>query len=299
MSLGYSLVKLFLKLKGEKKSWSEDPINYVKKRKQDIYKPSSFLLSGCSFKTKKIADSSVTFLEPKQLKSDFLLIYCHGGAFIYGPTRENWVALAKIASQSKICAWMVDYPKAPENKIEHITDSVFKVYTEATKSYDPSKIIVMGDSAGGSLILTLAQRLVSEGNTLPNRLIAITPVVDASVSNVDIPKVDLIDPILSLKGVRSANLMCVGELPLKTTLISPLYGEFKGLPSIHLFMATNDILTPDQELFVEKIRNSNGEIEVIRGEGMPHVWPILPFMPEAKTGLKKIISIINSAVDNE
>jgi len=98
MSLGYSLVKLFLKLKGEKKSWSEDPINYVKKRKQDVYKPSSFLLSGCSFKTKKIADSSVTFLEPKQLKSDFLLIYCHGGAFVYGPTRENWVTYTRSAS---------------------------------------------------------------------------------------------------------------------------------------------------------------------------------------------------------
>ncbi|WP_299222517.1 hypothetical protein [uncultured Aquimarina sp.] len=36
MSFRYSIVKLVLKLKGIKKSWSEDPI-YIKKRKENIH----------------------------------------------------------------------------------------------------------------------------------------------------------------------------------------------------------------------------------------------------------------------
>ncbi|SHI45080.1 alpha/beta hydrolase fold domain-containing protein [Aquimarina spongiae] len=295
MSLGYRLVKLFLKLTGEKKSWSKDPIDYIAKRKKDIHAPGKLLLSGSSSESKQIDRGKVTKLHPKKKNSGVLLIYCHGGAFVYGPTRENWVFLNKLSKQTHSEAWMIDYPKAPEHTIDLITENVYQVYQEATKLYDPSKIILLGDSAGGSLIITLAQRLVKESKPLPNRIIPITPVVDAGVTNPDIVKIDLIDPILSINGVRSANEMCVGHLSLEDPLISPLYGELSGLPPIHVFSATDDILTPDQLIFIEKVKETNTQIEVIEGKGMPHVWPILPVMPEAKQGIQKIVSIIQGA----
>ncbi len=295
MSFGYFLVKLVLKVKGEKRSWSQDPIDYQKKRKQNVSTPNTWVLLGGAFTHIKVAKSKVTEITPKKLHSDFLLLYCHGGAFVYGPTRENWSMLAKVAKKSGARAWMIDYPKAPENTIDVITENVYQVYLEAIKQYDPSKIILIGDSAGGSLILTLAQRLVKEQKKLPNRMIPITPVIDASVTNPKIPSIDLIDPILSRNGVRSANKMCVGKLSLKDPLISPLFGNLKNLPPIHLFMATDDILTPDQEIFVDKVMQADGEIQVIIGKNLPHVWPILPIMPEAKSGIQKIVSIINEA----
>ncbi len=299
MSLGYSLVKLFLKVKGEKKSWSQDPIDYLKKRKQDIHTPKKHHVLGSTLESKEIQGVKVTAVLPKAKTTGFLLMYCHGGAFVYGPTKENWSFLARLAKHTSSDAWMIDYPKAPEKTIETITESVYSAYMTATKTYDPSKIVLLGDSAGGSLILTLAQRLVRENKPLPNRLIPITPVVDASVSNPKIPGIDEIDPILSVNGVKSANTMCVGELSLKDPLISPLYGVLKDLPPVHLFMATDDILTPDQELLAQQIKEVNGSIEVIVGENMPHVWPILPFMPEAKEGLMEIVSIVNMAVKED
>jgi len=156
MSLGYRLVKLFLKLTGEKKSWSKDPIDYIAKRKKDIHAPGKLLLSGSSSESKQIDRSKVTKLHPKKKNSGILLMYCHGGAFVYGPTRENWVFLNKLAKQTHSEAWMIDYPKAPEHTIDSITENVYQIYQEATKHYDPSKIILLGDSAGGSLIITLA-----------------------------------------------------------------------------------------------------------------------------------------------
>lgn len=297
MSFGYSLVKLVLKIKGEKRSWSQNPINYLKKRKQNIRIPNKWLLHGCLFDYKDIGKNRITQINPKIVRTDFLILYCHGGAFVYGPTKENWKMLAKVAKKSGAKAWMIDYPKAPENTIENITENVYQAYQEAVKTHDPSKIILMGDSAGGSLILTLAQRLKKEQKELPNRLIPITPVVDASVSNPKIKEIDKIDPILSINGVLSANTMCVGTRSLKDPLISPLFGDLENLPPIHLFMATDDILTPDQEIFVDKIKESNGSVEVIIGNGLPHVWPILPIMSEAKAGIEKIVTIINEAKD--
>ncbi|WP_103068285.1 alpha/beta hydrolase [Aquimarina sediminis] len=299
MSIGYALVKLVLKLKGEKKSWSQDPIDYQKKRTQDIHIPKKWHLQGSTYKTNEVNGSKVTIITPKNVGTDFLLLYCHGGAFVYGPTRENWLVIAKIAKQTQSNAWMIDYPKAPENDIRTITESVYQVYLKAIKVYKPSKIILIGDSAGGNLIMTLTQRLLYEEKKIPNRLIAITPVMDASLTNPKIKKIDSIDPILSVKGSRSSKKMCAGERSLKDPLISPLYGNFDSFPPIHLFMATHDILAPDQELLIEKIEENKGEIEVIVGEGMPHVWPILPIMAESKKARAKIISIINSATEDE
>ncbi|WP_074406174.1 alpha/beta hydrolase [Aquimarina megaterium] len=298
-SIGYSLVKLVLRLKGEKKSWSQDPIEYYKKRKQDIHTPNTKLLLGSTFETKEVCNSKVTNIVPKNTNTDFLLLYCHGGAFVYGPTRENWIAIAKIAKQTHSHAWMVDYPKAPENTIKIITENIYQVYLEAIKAYDPSKIILIGDSVGGNLIMTLTQRLLKEESKLPNRLIAITPMMDASLTNPKIKEIDLIDPILSVKGVKSAKKMCAGQSSLKDQIISPVYGDFDNFPPIHLFTATNDICSPDQEVLIDKIKEAQGKIEVIKGKGMPHIWPILPILSEAKIAIKKIVSIINSAINNE
>lgn len=299
MSIGYSLVKLVLKLKGEKQSWSKDPIDYRKKRKQDVHTPNAKLLLGSTFETKEICGSRVTSIVPEDANTDFLLLYCHGGAFVYGPTRENWIAIAKIAKQSHSHAWMVDYPKAPENTIKTITESIYQVYLEATKAYNPSRIILIGDSVGGNLIMTLTQRLLKEEHTLPDRLIVITPMMDASLTNPKIKEIDLIDPILSVKGVKSAKKMCAGQSSLKDQLISPVYGDFDNFPPVHLFTATNDICTPDQEVLIDKVKKVHGKIEVIKGKGMPHIWPILPILSEAKIAIKKIVSIINSAMNDE
>jgi len=299
MSLGYSLVKLVLKIRGEKKSWSQNPIDYLKKRKEDIHVPSKRLLKGNTFQTKTVLETKVTEIIPITPANEFLLLYCPGGAFIYGPTENNWGSIAKIVKQTKTNAWMVDYPKAPENKIDVITKNIYAVYNEALKTYHPSKIIFIGDSVGGNLLVSLTQRLIREQKELPNRLILITPMLDASVSNPKIKDIEHIDPIMSYNGVYSAKKMCAGNFSLKDPMISPIYGSLKNLPPIHIFMATHDILTPDQEVFIDKIKEEGSSIEVIVGEGMPHIWPLLPVFKEGADARKRISIIINAAIVNE
>lgn len=299
MSFGYTLVKVALKLKGEKRSWSVDPINYSKKREQDIHHPTKMLLSGSNFQTQKINKTTVTRIVPKSKRTKGLLFYCPGGGFVYGPTKENWKAITRIAQRTGTVAWMVDYPKAPEHKIKEITENIFEVYQKAAQECMSSRIVLLGDSAGGNLILSLTQQILKKGLKVPNGIIAITPVIDASLTNPKIKEIDTMDPILSIKGVRSAKKMVIGDQSLKSPLISPIYGSFSNFPPVHIFSAEHDILTPDQELLIQKIKEEGVPLEVIIGKNMPHVWPILPIMSEAKMALSKIISIIDNTMINE
>jgi len=292
-SLTYYITLLVIKLKGIKKEFSKTPIDYKKIRKEDIYHPTKKSIRKNNTATFTISNTSITQIK-KNSTSDKLLIYIHGGAFIAGPARHHWDTLQEILKQTNHTIWMCNYPKAPEHKILEISKNIDSVYTKALEKYSAGQIVLMGDSVGGTLITTLIQRLVKKNNPAPSKIILISPVMDASMSNPQIEDIDTMDPMLSKVGVLSAKKMCAGNVDLKNVMISPLYGSFDAFPHTILFIAENDITYPDQLLAVEKLKEANVTNEIIKGKHMPHIWPLLPVMQEAKVALKEIINKLNS-----
>jgi len=292
-SLSYYITLLVIKLKGLKKSFSEAPINFEKIRKEDIHYPKGKFFKQNKIRTFKVIDSLITEVGLNK-NSDKLLIFIHGGAFISGPAKHHWDSIKKIATQTNYKIWMCDYPKSPENKISKISENIDSIYNTALDQFQPNKISFIGDSVGGTLITSLTQRLILKDIKLPKKIILVTPVMDASMSNPEIEKIDIIDPMLSKIGILSAKKMCAENNDLKNIMISPLFGSFDKFPHTILFIAENDIFYPDQKLAVKKFINAKINFELIEGKNMPHIWPFLPVMKEAKTSLNEIIRIINN-----
>ncbi len=235
----------------------------------------------------------VTEIFPKGIASKKVILYFHGGALVYGPTQLHWNTISRIIKKTNTKAFLVDYPKAPEHQIREVNDEIDGIYNYLLTIYPPDNIIVMGDSAGATLAILLIQRLIKKGLPLPRATILISPVLDCSMSNPAIIAIDKVDIMLSRKGVLSAKRMSAGNMDLQSEEISPLFGSFKGFVPTYLFTATCDVMHADAKLFVGKLQKENVQIEVIVGEGMPHVWPLLPLMSESKVALKKVSEIIN------
>lgn len=286
-SFTFYLTLLVIKLKGVKRDFSQDPIDYRKLRKEDVHQPGSKALRPHQLQQYTLADTLVTEVRP-DAGNKCLVLFCHGGAFVYGPAQHHWDTARQIVSATGCTLWMVDYPKAPEHKIDTISANLDAVYAKALESFRAENIILLGDSVGGTLVTSLTQWLVQQGAALPAQLILLSPVMDASVSNPEITELDQTDPILSRAGVSSAKRMCALNGDLTNPMISPLYGDFTGFPRTTLFLADNDITYPDQKLAAKKMANANVDLTVIVGEGMPHIWPVLPVMQEAKTALHQI-----------
>ncbi|WP_117884147.1 alpha/beta hydrolase fold domain-containing protein [Aureibaculum luteum] len=292
-SLSYYITLLVIKLKGLKSDFSKDPINYKKIRKQDVHHPKGKFFKHNRLRNFKVSDTSITEIGIDE-NSFKLLIFIHGGAFISGPGQHHWDTIKGVAEQTNYKIWMCNYPKAPENKITLISENIDSVYEIALKTYVPNQISFIGDSAGGTLVTSLMQRLIKKNIEIPSKIILISPVMDASMSNPEIEKVDYIDPMMSKNGVLSAKIMCVENNDLKNPMISPLYGSFENFPRTILFLAENDITYPDQKLAIQKLVKAKVNHEIIVGMNMPHIWPILPVMKEAKIALNEIISILNN-----
>ncbi len=292
-SLSYYLTLFVLKLKGIKKTFSIDPIDVQKIRKEDVHYPKASFFKKQTVRSFSISDSLITEVQQAQ-KSRKLLIFIHGGAFISGPAQHHWDSLKGIHKQTNHTIWMCDYPKAPENTITSLSNNIDEVFKTALEQYEPSQIILFGDSVGGTLITALIQRLVENKSLLPKKIILVSPVMDATLSNPQIDALDPIDPMLSKKGVLSAKKMCAEKNDLKDPKISPLYGSFQNFPHTVLFLASKDITYPDQVLAVAKLRKNKTPLAIIEGSNMPHIWPLLPVMKEAKTALKELINHINN-----
>lgn len=289
-SFSYYLVLFVLKLKGLKTIFSQDPINYKKLRKDDIHFPKNryFKNKKSVFNVLQTSISEIKNVNP----SDKLLLFIHGGAFVSGPSEHHWNSIEFLSKNSSFTIWMCNYPKAPENKIDIISDNIDAVFESALKKYSPENIVIIGDSAGGTLSISLVQRLIKNNKKTPSKLILISPVIDATLKNKEIELIDKKDPMLSKNGVLSAKKMCSENL--ENPLISPINETTNGFPPTFLFLAENDITYPDQLLFLEKLNHSQVNTSSYIGENLPHIWPYLPLMKEAKKSLKQITKILNS-----
>ncbi|PWJ43103.1 alpha/beta hydrolase fold domain-containing protein [Sediminitomix flava] len=294
-SISYYLTLFIIRLKGIKKNFSEDPIDVFKVRKEDQHKPKGQFFKRNRLRSIEIADSVVTEVGLNKT-SNQLVISIHGGAFISGPTQLHWDAVKKIATQTAQKVWLCDYPKAPENQIGTISENIYLIYQKALEEFEPHNISMIGDSVGGTLVVSLMQCLIKQTIKLPKQIILISPVMDASMTNSEIEAVEFRDPMLARKGVLSAKKLCAGKLELKDTLISPLYGEFDRFPLTTIYAAENDITYPDQKLTIEKLKESEVEVKVITGENMPHIWPLLPVMKEAELSFQLIVESLKNKV---
>lgn len=289
-SITYYLTLLVIKLKGIKKTFSQSPIDYLALRNDDVYFPNSRY-----FKTDKTSTFSILKTKIIQVNnnvdSEKLIIYLHGGAFVYGPAKHHWTTVESISKKTKYNIWMCIYPKAPESKIDEISINIDEIYQKALTHFKSENIILMGDSAGGTLAIALTQRLIKNNLSLPSKLILISPILDATFKNKDVNDIDKKDPMLAKAGVISAKSLCSENL--NDVRISPLNGDFNFFPKTYVYLAENDISFPDQLLFASKLNEEKIDYSIQIGKEMPHIWPLLPVMKESKDALNQIIKNIN------
>jgi|GEM_PF-830575 len=291
-SLQYHFTAFYIKLTGIKKTFSSSPINFRKIRKGDIHIPRSRFFRRSNVNQFRIANTTITEISKEPVETN-LLLFVHGGAFISGPNQLHWNVIEKLSKETKQTIWVCDYPKAPENDIFEISNNLDFVYQKALEKYESDNIILIGDSVGGTLIMALVQRAINYKWAIPQKLLLVCPVCDSTFQNPAINAIEEKDIMLSIKGVASAKRMCAGRYDLDNAMISPINASFKNFPTTVLYLAENDITYADQQLLVNKLTIHSVSHKIYLGEGMPHIWPYLPFMPESKNALHHIIAEIN------
>jgi epsilon-lactone hydrolase len=219
------------------------------------------------------------------------ILFLHGGAYVTGsPTLYRHILWRfAVAAEAQVAA--IDYRLAPEHPFPAaLEDAVAAWHGLLDESADPSRSVVMGDSAGGGLALALLLRLRDIGSPLPAAAVALSPWTDLAMTGNSLQQNGAADPMENPDDIPYLAACYLGDGgDPRNPYASPLYGDPTGLPPTLIQVGGDEILLDDSVRMAEGMRAAGCEVELEIWPRMPHVWhAFAPVMPEARQAIARV-----------
>ena len=222
------------------------------------------------------------------------IFYFPGGSFTDQPRGVHWQFLNQLASDTGAMIIVPIYPKLPDTNAAASYAAVLSFFQNCAAEMTWSELIFMGDSAGGGMALSLAMQLRDSGAAGPNKLILLSPWVDVTMANPDIPAYEAKDPALDSQLLRRLGELWADEMDATDPIISPLYGDFQDLGEITILTSKGELLYPDITALMQKLNEADIDCNALVSPGMFHVWPIyvLYSVPEVQESYEFIAATV-------
>ena len=221
-----------------------------------------------------------------------LILYLHGGAFIYPPVFFHWRFLHDLCLRTHCDALLPVYPKSPEYDCQYCVSTLLDFYQKVIHPSQYDEIHLVGDSAGACLCLVMAQEAHKNGWRKPTTLTLLSPCVDLShTKEKEMRALQEKDTMLQLDRVIMLNAIWQGQLSAKHPWVSPVFGDFSGVDNLYVYFGSDEILQPD-DLLLKETYEKAGKTGIFREyEGMFHTFAMFP-IPEGFRAVKEMTNTI-------
>lgn len=236
----------------------------------------------------RITSGMQVFYMNSEDDSPLTVIYIHGGSYIKTFTKYHWRFMAKLSRRTGCGLVVPNYPLLPNHTAEDAHAVMMAFYREIITKYDMSKTVIMGDSAGGGFTLALMEEAQAEGLPLPAKMVLLSPWVDVDGGNYSLKHKDA---MIDIDCVKKYGKAWAGNLDLHDPVVSPLYGNMKGLPKTFVYAGSWEVLVDDCIALVDGLNAGGTDAYIHIGKKMGHVYPLYP-IPEAKPAVTEIVNIV-------
>ncbi len=243
-------------------------------------------------------EQAYEWLIPNEINSEYVMFYIHGGFVfpLYNPTRYLAGYLARMAGMR---ALLVEFRLAPEHPFPAAIEDCVTAYhwLISEGGFLPEQVIFVGESAGGNLAITTMLSLRDAGDPLPSGAVLISPVVDFEGGGTfylqDDPMADANFVMRQLNAYR-------GDANPRDPLLSPLYANLRGLPSLLIQIGAKEILRSGAEELSLRAKNAGVLTTLEIWPGMWHYWHLfVPSLPEAQLAMLSINDFLHSCQKQE
>lgn len=219
-----------------------------------------------------------------------VILFLHGGGYMFGPFRTEWSMMNEIASATACDLALLDYPKAPEHHVSLTVDVTRRAYDVIVSRYGAANTALVGSSAGGALAVVIMTVLRDANLSQPRRVVLVSPGMDMTLSD-DFARLEDGDLLLTADYVRTAGELYADPHQPIHPHVSPMFANLEGLAPLHVFVGSREILLPGVETFARRAAESGTDVHLIIGEGQQHTWPTAP-TPEGREAVRQMIEII-------
>jgi acetyl esterase/lipase len=231
-----------------------------------------------------------------------VILYMHGGAFLTCGANTHGRLVTALSRFADSPALVVNYRMIPKHSIGEAVDDCYDAYRWLRlKGYDPSQIVLAGDSAGGYLSLALAERLNLEGE-LPAAMVTMSPLFEIdnegraqhpnAHSDAMFPS-RAFDMLVDLVERAAKRHVVDGKAE---EVYEPLDHVETGLPRTLIHVSGSEVLLTDARKAAHMLAAAGVPVEVHVWPGQMHVFQLAaPSVKEATRSLKQIGDYIREA----
>ena len=219
----------------------------------------------------------VRIYSPSSEKKLPVILYFHGGAWVSGSLATHDNHCRRLATISNAVVVAVDYSLAPEEKFPTPLEQGYFVLqwlvaNAADMDIDINKIIVAGDSAGGTLAAGVCMMARDRNGPDIRYQILLYPVTDLSTFATESHKNFGEGYFLTSESIKWAReLYLTDEKQATNPLVSPLLAEkLDDLPPALIVTAQFDPLSSEGRAFDEKLKAAGNYSRNLHVPGVLH-----------------------------
>ena len=224
----------------------------------------------CKTRREDIGSLRCTWFQ-SEAASRSVLMYAHGGGYVFGSTRTHAAFLARLAVATERSVLAFDYRLAPRHPCPAAIDDALAVY-EALVVAGHRDIIVGGDSAGGGIALAMTVEARRRSWPLPCALVLVSPWVDLTLRH---PSIDA--NVRTDWGTRDELEIWArayaGALARDDPRVSPLYADLRGLPPTLLVAGGGELLRDEISNLADRASRVGVDTELATWADMAHAFP--------------------------
>ena len=232
--------------------------------------------AGVEYQAGTVGGVPGTWCRLKQPKADTAILYLHGGGYVVGTANAYRHLAGQFAARTGLDAYVADYGLAPEHPFPTAFNHAKATYVGLVEA-GYQQIVIVGDSAGGGLSLSLATQISEDLKSVhgiaPVCCAIMSPWTDLTLSGGSHEALAEEELFLTRAGLEAlAHHYLAGHDP-RDPVASPLFGLNGKLPPLQIHVGAAEILLSDTLEYAKRAHTAGATITTHVWEAMPHVFP--------------------------
>jgi len=187
----------------------------------------------------------------------YVILYCHGGGYSTGSCIYARTLTTKLAASTSMDVFCFDYRLAPEYPYPAAMEDAMKAWNYLMLlGYGAKDVIVVGDSAGGNMALSLVVKLKEENRLVPRGIVLLSPWTDLTASGKTHESRAEVDPVLDEEYLKQMTENYAAGQDYENPEISPLFADLTGFPPTYIQVGDNEVLLSDATMLHKKMCRS-------------------------------------------
>jgi acetyl esterase len=227
-----------------------------------------------------------------------VMLYYHGGAFALSWASMHHLSCQRYALEANCLVVLVDYRLGPKHLFPLGFNDCFDtrqwVIDNAERlQADPSRIVVMGDSAGGAMAAGVAQRALDAGNPLQGQVL-VYPVLDCECKTTSATEFESV-PVFTAESNRRMWKMYLGDRrngAVPDYAAPGLRENLHNLPPTYLETAQFDPLRDEGTDYAQRLLSAGVSVELNSTEGTVHGYELAADNPVVADSMLRRIAAL-------